>query len=966
MWGRVLKWIAIGAVALELFYVVVVNAGLSLGVVQKLFAGTDTVKVNFASAWSVWPGTVHVRKARVLIRDHNVESSIDLERGVLVIELADLAHQVFHTSSLHGSGLVYRFRHHVMPESANLPAVKALPPIKEFPDPPVFEAYAPEAPTPDGKYHLWTVYLEGVDVLADEVWIEQFRYLGAARATGAFRLRPAKHLWVGPASLYLGVGKVLAAGQTVLDDFAGRIDCIVQAVNVEKVTGMRVLAFISANVTLSGKLAPGAAATNVFVPEKDGISIRQIGSRLLVDAAFHRGVLESGSRLAIRGDHLDVTTPDAAVALRGPWEIAGSVVGSEHEGRLVLDAEEARVNHASDGSEPAVVRNTALLVTSSSLDIMQPWTVRDAELDVLRAAVPDVRLLNGAMALGAPRFRSGAASFRGRVHYAEGSATATWKTALQKVVLDAGDARLEASAVAALDVASGSVEQGSGVLAAHVEGGALRVDEPSKKYVSVRGFDAKGAMARVGGASRGFLAFRMPAFEAGSGGSTWTARASLRGDFADESRLGREPHASTAIRFADARMSVDGKPAARAKLLEIGGLLRRVRDGTESGTATVAVHDGEMIQGTTEIRGSADLDATLDAFDPERSTGTATVRLKTSAISLDDATRSVDCPFAHADSFSTEGRISLFPDSRATAYAEGVFKNVVGRWGDFTMSGDGTFASEVKKEPRDSKIAATIQASSVRLKSGSGPPADWSAELPRATVQADVDVVGSTVRGPVTVTVRDANAAIGRTTMRTDVNAAIDLSKFDLDDRSGSLSGHVQVLDAAVRAGDRTVTGWWADLAVSPTEFTAMNNLDFTGRVHAKFRDALPALHILAHEDKVPKWLPGLLPLNGLAGVLDVRRECRLTDVGAPSLSGGPLSALGHFQTSPGATRAAVLVRLAALEFVSVGVALDQNDADITLFAGKKWLAEHSSKLDAILAQTATDPCPPTPRECSK
>jgi hypothetical protein len=252
------------------------------------------------------------------------------------------------------------------------------------------------------------------------------------------------------------------------------------------------------------------------------------------------------------------------------------------------------------------------------------------------------------------------------------------------------------------------------------------------------------------------------------------------------------------------------------------------------------------------------------------------------------------------------------------------------------------------------------------LKSGSGPPADWSAELPRATVQADVDVVGSTVRGPVTVTVRDANAAIGRTTMRTDVNAAIDLSKFDLDDRSGSLSGHVQVLDAAVRAGDRTVTGWWADLAVSPTEFTAMNNLDFTGRVHAKFRDALPALHILAHEDKVPKWLPGLLPLNGLAGVLDVRRECRLTDVGAPSLSGGPLSALGHFQTSPGATRAAVLVRLAALEFVSVGVALDQNDADITLFAGKKWLAEHSSKLDAILAQTATDPCPPTPRECSK
>ena len=86
--------------------------------------------------------------------------------------------------------------------AGNVP-VAALPQIPEFRGPAVFESWVPEPPLTDEEYNLWTVHLEGVDVGVREAWVQQFRYVGDGRARGKFRLRAARSLWVGPASLEL-------------------------------------------------------------------------------------------------------------------------------------------------------------------------------------------------------------------------------------------------------------------------------------------------------------------------------------------------------------------------------------------------------------------------------------------------------------------------------------------------------------------------------------------------------------------------------------------------------------------------------------------------------------------------------------------------------------------------------------------------------------------------------------------
>ena len=50
----------------------------------------------------------------------------------------------------------------------------------------------------------------------------------------SLELKPARHLWVGPATLEIAPGKLLAGADTpALADFAGKIDCTVHLRNTQ-------------------------------------------------------------------------------------------------------------------------------------------------------------------------------------------------------------------------------------------------------------------------------------------------------------------------------------------------------------------------------------------------------------------------------------------------------------------------------------------------------------------------------------------------------------------------------------------------------------------------------------------------------------------------------------------------------------------------------------------------------------
>src|SRR5258706_6011732 len=233
---RSFKVVAEIVVGLWLLYVIAVNGFFLLGGVEWLTAATDDVKISFRFAWTLWPGSFHATKLRVRGQDHNVQWLLELDQADATVRMSELLQKRFHATKVRGEGASFRFRHRVSPDRLRDPSTQLLPPIAGFEDPPVLRP----PPPPTDPTALWTVHLEDVDVPVRELWFQQFRYDGPARARGRFRLRPALHLWVGPASLDLGGGKLRVGSARVADAFSGHIDCRVDPFDTRVPVGRQV------------------------------------------------------------------------------------------------------------------------------------------------------------------------------------------------------------------------------------------------------------------------------------------------------------------------------------------------------------------------------------------------------------------------------------------------------------------------------------------------------------------------------------------------------------------------------------------------------------------------------------------------------------------------------------------------------------------------------------------------------
>src|SRR5688572_31220320 len=101
---RALRALVFLLVGVELLYLVGVNLFLSLGGLDLLFASTNSIKADFRRAWTFFPGRVEVRDLRIVFQDKNLQWSLDLPRGHLVLRLSELPGRTFHAASVQGDG----------------------------------------------------------------------------------------------------------------------------------------------------------------------------------------------------------------------------------------------------------------------------------------------------------------------------------------------------------------------------------------------------------------------------------------------------------------------------------------------------------------------------------------------------------------------------------------------------------------------------------------------------------------------------------------------------------------------------------------------------------------------------------------------------------------------------------------------------------------------------------------------
>jgi hypothetical protein len=235
---------------LWLLYVAGANVLLHTHALRSWVSG-PRLHLEYDSASSVWPMRIRVRNFRMSGEDPNVQWEFRFDEVRLSIFPLDLMRKRFHVRSAHGRGLGFRLRL----KSTTTKAARA----KESLTPPIFGVAAETVPkgrapkSSGGGY--WTAIVE--NLVADpvrEIWVDVYRYRGAASLRGGFFLRPRSEVEIGPATLTVRDGTLALGPVIVASPPAGTVACSFRRFDPEKTFGDQVLKYLSARVHVDGRL----------------------------------------------------------------------------------------------------------------------------------------------------------------------------------------------------------------------------------------------------------------------------------------------------------------------------------------------------------------------------------------------------------------------------------------------------------------------------------------------------------------------------------------------------------------------------------------------------------------------------------------------------------------------------------------------------------------------------------------
>lgn len=990
---------------LELCYLVGANLFLNLGLLPLAFESTSQVKASISGGWSVLPGRVHVRNARFIFQDHNLQFSIDLASGFLVLHLSELAGQTFHASHLRGEGVAFRMRHRVDPWSKHEPAVGTFPPIPEFTAPAVFEAYVPEPPISDAEYNLWTVHFDDVDVGVSEVWVQAFRYLGKGRALGQFQLKPARRLWVGPASLELQPGVLSAGAYRVASGLRGRIDCTVHPFDVLAVQGLEPLRYISAHVRLdSPSLDPQVYA---LLGSEPAPRVSSSSGSLHLDAETRRGVLTPQSRLDIVQRSFELKAAQGDLNAEQLELHAGINGDLGSQATLLIDRGTLREPIAP--GHPPRIEHLSLSVVSENRDTAKEFRLKEARLNEARVLLGDASWLNRWLKSESFALSGGALSLLAHGRYADSVIDGDAVLEGEGVAASLGEKRLRYSGALALQLERADPERFTGKLNADLSGRALRAtlgnDDGElnlaglQVHVEARR-DAQGnalsgqaklwnftatsngvvvrapgmtAVARseqaADGVQRTHFNAELPALVAEGRGARLTTAAVARGTFAQQKN---KPEKSLELwaTLEKPRAVLGSKPAKTAATarVELHAALRTDALGALNGKLDLAPAAWLVEAGNMRFSGKSALAAEFAALDLARHSGELSARLVSTGVTLGDTTQNAECPWSRAESLQLDGKAKLLARGSTSLSLSGRAKQTELNWGDFLTRADidvsAHFDQGLLAKDGDGRLDLTLRNAS--LQSGGGGKKGWAANVPALDLRALLARKAGKFSGSARLNAPAARGRIGATRLTTDLDANFKVDALDLAASTMHGSGAVHVRNAALPNVPEPVSQWWADVKLDSFFARAQTNLELGGTFRADMRDATPGLAVLSQQGSLPEWVASAFPLRGLSATGSLARRCRLTDIHLVQLEGGPAVARGRLQSVPDGFQGALLMRVAGLGALSAGLDFDAEHTNFGLFAGDDWLSRFNRSFDRQSDNAVKLQCPPDPNRCTE
>ncbi len=471
---RLLLALLLGAAALYPLYLIAGNLYLRSGDLERrLNRRPERLLIQVDSAWTPWPGVVHVRGFRLRNQTRIVQWWLSIDRATFTLQVFNLKQRELLIDDLAGSGVDVRLRRRVdvdrwvrKPQPELQPSIPGLanppnPPGNPPGNPP--ETTQPPAPAGPPR-DPWRIRLTGVHLRdVREIWIDEIHFSGDASLAGGFDLALRERLRVEPTGLRIASGTFALGGgraaRPILARAHGQIDAEISPYSPAEHRGWESARFLSGRIRLDGTV-PDLRFLDHYIQRTRWLALDAPGSEVSADLRLRRGRLLPGSRMNLDPRRLAARALDYRA--EGPGKIVWEVM-PDGEGHLGLDFQSFQVTRG--GYPQPHVRGERLRIDARTdpprLEGLDPFRPRRFEITMLNAVVPNLGFYNAYLPPKAPlELTGGSGTMSARL----GAAAPDW--------IGRGDLRLEARGVSArLD---GRPLQGDILLRTHLKGADFR------------------------------------------------------------------------------------------------------------------------------------------------------------------------------------------------------------------------------------------------------------------------------------------------------------------------------------------------------------------------------------------------------------------------------------------------------------------------------------------------------------
>lgn len=291
---------------LQFAYLAIGNGVLRSRLIKAKVEAAEGLHLDYAGAYTLWPGHVHLRELSFRFEDYNVQFEVALGPAELDISLSQLLFKKFRVTRLDARDTRFRFRHKLIVVGDEAERVAAYPPIRGFADPPYYRGVRPPHRPADRK--LWEVRIENVTARVSELWVMEYRFVGEGVARGSFVVQPTRWVQVEPAWLEVEHGKLTLGRHVLAEQVRGRIRCSIPDMQVQTTDGVEVFGEITSSIRL--ELQRGQLDFLQAYLARFGAATYSGAASWLIDLNIQRGVVQHGS-------HVSLAAEPARVEYRG-------------------------------------------------------------------------------------------------------------------------------------------------------------------------------------------------------------------------------------------------------------------------------------------------------------------------------------------------------------------------------------------------------------------------------------------------------------------------------------------------------------------------------------------------------------------------------------------------------------------------------------------------------------------------